>query len=120
MESLKVTIGLRLTKSQSLKNKLINLEELDERRRMAAQHIKTIQRQRKIIFDKSHKKKVLQPGMMVMIQDAMILEFPGKFNAVWIGPYLVRKVFLNNSMQLETLNEESFSTQTAGNMCKEY
>ena len=40
--------------------------------------------------------------MMVKIQDARRLEFPGKFDAVWLGPYLVREVFPNNSMQLET------------------
>ena len=39
-ESLRVAIGSRLTESQSLKNMLTDLEELDEIRRMAAQHIK--------------------------------------------------------------------------------
>ena len=36
VESLRVAIGFRLTESQSLKNRLTDLEELDERRRMAA------------------------------------------------------------------------------------
>ena len=67
VESLRVAIGSRLTGSQSLKNRLTNLEELNERRRMAAQHIEAIQRRRKIIFDKRHKKRALRPGMMVMI-----------------------------------------------------
>lgn len=35
VESLRVAIGSRLTESQSLKNMLTNLEELDEIRRMA-------------------------------------------------------------------------------------
>ena len=56
VESLRLTIGLRLTLNQSLKNRLTDLEELDERRRIAAQHIKAIQRQRKIIFNKRHEK----------------------------------------------------------------
>ena len=60
------------------------------------------------------------PGMMVMIQDARKLDFPGKFDAVWLGPYLVREAFPNNSLQLETLNGESFPTRTAGSWCKEY
>jgi len=120
VESLRVAIGSRLTDSQSLKNRLTDLEELDERRRMAAQHIEAIQRRRKITFDKRHKKRVLRPGMMVMIQDARKLEFPGKFDAVWLGPYLVREAFPNNSLQLETLNGESFPTRTSGSRCKEY
>ena len=120
VESFRVAIGARFIESQSLKNRLTDLDELDERRRMAAQHIEEIQRRRKIIFDKRHKKRALQPGMMVMIQDTRRLEFPGKFDAVCLGPYLVRKVFSNNSMQLETLNGESFLTRTAGSMCKDY
>ena len=103
-----------------MKNRLTDLEEFDERRIMVAQHIEAIQRRRKIIFNKRHKKKALRPGMMVMIQDARKLEFTGKFDAVWLGPYLVREVLSNNSMQLETLNGESFPTQTAGSRCKEY
>ena len=42
--SLHLAIDARLTESQSLKNRLTDLEELDERRRMAAQHIEAIQR----------------------------------------------------------------------------
>ena len=110
----------RLTDSQSLRNKLTTLKELDERRKMSAQHIEAIQRRREITFDKRHKKRALMPGMMIMIQDAKKLDFPGKFNAVWLGPYLVREIFPNNSVQLETLNEKSFPTRTSGSRCKEY
>ena len=44
VESLRVAISSHLTKSQSLRNRLPDLEELDERRRMPAQHIEAIQR----------------------------------------------------------------------------
>ncbi len=70
VESLRVGVNSRVTDNQSLKNRLTDLEELDERRRVATQHIKAIQRRRKNTFDKRHKKKALQLGMMVMIQDA--------------------------------------------------
>src|ERR1700738_1980908 len=39
VESLRVAIDSRLTEKQSLRNRLTDLEELDERRRTAAQHI---------------------------------------------------------------------------------
>jgi hypothetical protein len=95
VESLRVAVSTRLTDEQSLKNRLTDLEALDERRRMAAQHIEAIQRRRKITFDKRHKKRALRPGMMVMIQDARKLEFPGKFDVVWLEPYLVNEVFFS-------------------------
>ena len=62
-----MAIGSHLTENQSLNNRLTDLEKLDERRKMVAQHIEAIQRRRKIIFDKMYKKKALRPGMMVMI-----------------------------------------------------
>ena len=68
VESLRAAIGSRLTDKQFLRNRLTNLEELDERRRTAAQHIEAIQRRRKIIFDKRQKKRALQLDMMIMIQ----------------------------------------------------
>ena len=117
---LRVAVGTRLNDSQSLKNSLTDLEELDEKRRRAAQHIEAIQRRRKIIFDKRNKKRALQPCMMVMIQDAKKLDFPGKFDAVWLGPYIVKETFPNKSLQLETLNGESFPTRTVGSRCKQY
>ena len=120
VESLRVAVGTRLTNSQSLRNRLTDLKELDEQRRVVAQHIKAIQRRRKITFDKRHKKRTLHPCMMVIIYDARKLNFPGKFDAVWLGPYLVRDTFPNNSLQLETLNGESFPMRTSGSRCKQY
>ena len=48
------------------------------------------------------------------------MDFPGKFDALWLGPYVVQAVFPNNSLQLETLNGESFPDRTAGSWCKQY
>lgn len=119
-EALRIAVSFRLTDMQSLRNMLIDLEKLDEKRRVAAQNIETIQRQRKITFDKRHKKMALQTSMMVMVQDARKLDFPGKFDALWLGPYIVKKVFPNNSIQLETLNGKNFPSRTLSSRCKQY
>ena len=120
VEAFRVAVNSRLTDKQSLRNMMTDLEELDERRRVAAQNIEAIQRRRKITFDKRHKKRALQPGMMVMMQDARKLEFPGKFDTLWLGPYFLREVFANNSIHLEALNGESFPSRTSGSRCKQY
>ena len=96
------------------------MEKLDERRRMEVQHIEAIQWRRKITFDKRCKKRALRPCMMVLIQDARKLEFPDKFDAVWLGPYLVCEAFLNNFLQLETLNGKIFPTRMSGISCLYY
>ena len=120
VKSLRVAVGTRLNDNHSLKNRLTDLEELDEKRRRAAEHIEAIQRRREIIFDKRNNKRALQPCMMVMIQDGKKKYFSGKFDAVWLGPYIVKNTFPNNSLQLETLNGESFPTRTMGSRCKQY
>ena len=120
VESLRVAIGTRLNDNESLRNRLEDLEELDEKRRRAAQHMEAIQRRRKVIFDKRHKKRALERGMLVMLQDGKKKDFPGKFDAVWLGPYIVKNTWPNNSVQLETLNGQSFPTRTAGSRCKQF
>ena len=58
--------------------------------------------------------------MVVLLQDARKLIFSGKFNAVWLEPYLISEVFPNNSVQLETLTVEHFPIRTSGSRCKEH
>ncbi len=78
------------------------------------------QRQRKVYFDKKVKKRTLSAGMWVMVQDARRLEFPGKFDALWTSPYIIKEVFPNNSVQLKNLDGWEFPTRTNGGRCKEY
>ena len=120
VEALRVEVSSRLPVKQSLRNRLPYLEELDERCRVAAQHIEAIQRRRKIVFDMQNKKIALKPDMMVMMQDALKLDFPCKFDALWLGSYIVKAVFPNNSLQLETLNGKSFPCRTSGSRCKQF
>ena len=120
VQSLRIAIDERLTMAPSLVERLLMLESLDETRRASAQHVETIQRRRKLAFDKRHKTRTLLPGMLVMLQDARKIDFPGKFDAVWMGPYLIVEAYPNNSVQLQTLNGEVFPTRTSGNRCKEY
>ena len=120
VEALRVAISSRLPVKQLLRNWLTELEELDERHRVVAQNIEAIQRRRKKTFDKRNKKRAFEPGMLVMIQDARKLDFPGKFDVLWMGPYVVQAVFPNNSLQLGTLNGKSFPWRTSGSWCKQF
>ena len=88
VESSRVAIGTRLN----------DLEELNEKRRRAAQHMEAIQRRRKVIFDKRHKKRALERGMLVMLQDGKKKDFPVKFDAIWLGPYILANTWPKNSV----------------------
>ena len=69
VKSPRVAVDLRLTDKQSLRDRLVSLEALDEKRRFSNQHIESIQRRRKIIFDKRHKKRALSVGTLVLLED---------------------------------------------------
>ncbi len=116
--SLRIAIDEQLDDSQLLKDRLEKLEGLSEARRLAAQHVETVQRQRKVHFDKKVKKRTLSAGMWVMVQDARRLEFSGKFDALWTDIYIIKEVFLNNTVQLKNLDGLEFPTYTNGGRCK--
>jgi hypothetical protein len=118
--SLRIAIENRLDDSTSLKDRLAWLESLNERRQLAAQFVEVTQRRRKVAFDKRQKTRKLPPDMWVMLQDTRKLEFPAKFDALWTGPYIIKEVFPNNSVQLKTLDGVDFPTHTNGSRCKEY
>jgi hypothetical protein len=118
--SFRIAINERLDESQSLKDRLERLKGLNEARQLSAQHIETMQRRRKVQFDKRHKSRTLTPCMLVMLQDARKREFPGKFDALWLGPFVIKEVFPNNSVQLQNLDGLDFPTRTNGGRCKEY
>ena len=96
------------------------LEGLSEKRRLSAQHIETVARRRKVAFDKLHKERSFMPGTMVMLQDGTKMDFPGKFDALWLRPYWVTSIYPNNTVQLATLDGTLFPSRTNGERCKLY
>jgi RNase H-like domain found in reverse transcriptase/Integrase core domain/Integrase zinc binding domain len=118
--SLRIAIEDRWPISESIRDRVLMLEGLNETRRLSAQHIEVVQRRKKAAFDKCHKKRTLIPGTMVMLQDGKKLEFPGKFDAIWLGPYWIMEVYPNNTVQLATLDGTYFPTRTNGERCKVY
>ena len=118
--SLRLAIGERLDTTESLKNRLTKLEALNKSRQLASQHMEVTQRRRKVAFDKSNKVRVLKLSMWVMVQNARRLEFPAKFDVLWTGPYIIKEVFSNNSVQLKTIDGLDFPTRTNDGRCKEY
>ncbi len=109
-----------MDESQSLKDRLERLEGLNEARQLNAQHIETMQRRHEVQFDKRHKFRTFTPGMLVMLQNARKFEFPSKFDALWLGPFVIKEVFPNNSIQLQKLDGLDFLARTNGGRYKEY
>lgn len=58
--------------------------------------------------------------MWVLLHDDRNKDFFGKFDALWIGPYVVKEVLSIGSLQLETLEGNEFSNRVKRVWCKIY
>lgn len=56
----------------------------------------------------------------MMPQGGRKFEFLDKFEAIWLGPYWIMKVYSNNTVQLTTLGWAYSSTCTNGKCHKIY
>jgi len=98
--SLKLDVKL-LPETSILEERLIYLEHLDENRRDATTENEAHKKRVKSQYDKSVKPRVFSEGDLVLLydQDKEPLG-PGKFNSMWIGPYIVSKVLKKGAYEL--------------------
>jgi hypothetical protein len=111
--------GYRLDTSQSFEDLLAKIELLKRGRQLSAQHLETTQRRMKVVFDQCQGKWKLLTDMWVMIQSANVVPLT-KLETSWTGPYVIKEVFFNDSIQLKTLDGVDFLTRTNGRCYEEY
>ena len=76
----------------------------------------------KEIFDKKVKKDVFAVGDLVLRLDAQNDEQGkhGKFNILWIGPFIVITIMGNNTFALKNLNGEEIAGLVNGRFLKHF
>jgi hypothetical protein len=95
-------IGLDLTEAH--KQRLQQLNELDEARMSALERTTVIQQQRANWHDKHIKKKSFQKGDWALLYDSRFQDFPGKLQTRWLGPYEINEVHNNGTVTLVTID----------------
>lgn len=95
VQSLRIAVNQRIGMAESLVDQLEWLEEMDEVRRMSVQHNEAIRLRRKALFDKRQKKRIFQVGEWVLLRDDRHKDFLGKFDSLWMGPYIIQEIFEN-------------------------
>ena len=92
-------------------NRIDQLIELDEIRRKALDQSIKNQDKVKRTFDKSSRQRVFQEGDTVLLWDKS-REKPGnhgKFDNLWIGPYIIQGLAGRNSFYLNKLDGENLA-----------
>ena len=88
IKTLKTAMEENLDLTEAQRNRLNQLNELDEKRTIVVHHTPLIEQQRSKWHDRFIKKKVLCEGDLVLLYDSRFKrEFKGKLRTRWLGPY---------------------------------
>jgi hypothetical protein len=113
-----VQLGMDLTEAQ--KQRLLQINELDELRQASLHHTIVIQHQRAQWHDKFIKKKKFKVGDWALLFDSKFKYFRGKFHTRWLGPYEIDIVYDNGAIKLHTIDDERTPLMENGHMLRLY
>jgi hypothetical protein len=111
-------LGLKLDEAR--KQRVMQLNELEEIRQDALQRTILVQNQRRKWHDKYIKKKHFQSGDWALLFDSKYKNFKGKLTTRWLGPYEVETIFYNGSVRIKTIDDSQNSFIVNGHRLKVY
>lgn len=120
IQTYKTIVQLDLDLSEAQKQRMTQLNELDEIKEEAFQRTSLVQQQRSIWHDKYIKERKFQLGDWALLFDSKFKNFQGKFQTHWLGPYEVENVFDNGAVRIRTIDEEKTPLLVNGHQLKLY
>ena len=111
-----VDLNLELTEAQ--KQRVAQLNELDEIRQEAFQRTDLVQQQRATWHDKFIKRKEFALGDWALLFDSTFKNFQGKLTTRWLGPYEVVSVSGNGAVKIKTIDDQNISFLVNGHRLK--
>ncbi|XP_059076702.1 uncharacterized protein LOC131875973 [Cryptomeria japonica] len=107
-KTLRTALQLNLTVSEAQKDHIMQLNALDELRKMVVQHTYIIQHQRDKWHDKHIKERKFKCRDWALLYDLRYKDTMGKPQTCWLGPYEIVEVFQNGAVQLATIEQVRF------------
>lgn len=111
---------MRLDLSEAQKQRLEQLNELDEIRQDAVQRARIVQQERAKWHDKYIKEKKFQAGDWALLFDSKFKDFLGKFQTHWLGSYEIEDVFNNAAVRIRTIDGSKIHLPVNGHRLKIY
>ncbi|XP_062080756.1 uncharacterized protein LOC133785546 [Humulus lupulus] len=90
------------------KNRLMELNELDEFQNEAYENARIYKEKSKAFHDKQILRKDFQPGDKVLLFNSRFKLFPGKLKSRWSGPYTVVVSFPYGAVQIHNEKTRNF------------
>ena len=111
---------LHVDVEQARKDRLLQLNKLEEHRLMAIQHQEIQKQQQKAWHDRNIKNKNLSVGDLALLYNSRVKGKPKKLHTEWMGPYVVEEIHPNGSVRLKTLQGLVFRKLVNGARLKRY
>ena len=118
--SLRIALENKLGVMESSRERLHNLNKLEETRLLAQWATEVTQNRRKAWHDKHLKLNRFQPGQLVLKYDGHNEIKLGKFKVKWVGPYQIREVEDNGAIKLWSLDGQEILEIVNGLKLKRY
>ncbi|XP_057834097.2 uncharacterized protein LOC131044721 [Cryptomeria japonica] len=119
-KTLRTTIALDMTMSAAQQERLLQLNALDEIRKLALQHKEIIQNQCMKWHDRYIKEKTFKLGDWVLLYDSSYKDNLGKSQTHWLGPYEVIETFSNGAVRLSIIDLIKFKLLVNGHRLRLY
>ena len=87
--------------TQAGKQRLLQLNELDELRRESYESSRIYKERLKLFHDKTIARKTFEPNQKVLLYSSRLHLFPGKLRSHWTGPFIVKVVFPYGAVEIE-------------------
>lgn len=120
IKTLRTTLQVNLDLDTTQKQRLNQLNELEEKRLDVIHQTNIIQQQSAKWHERFIKKKKFQKGDWALLYDSRFKEFKGKLCTRWIGPYEVDAVFNNGIVNLATIDSARTPLHANGHRLRLY
>jgi hypothetical protein len=107
--TLRTTTELDMNLQSTQRERLSQLNSLDEYMMQSLFNTEVVQQQRKYYHDKNIKYNKFKEGDWDLLYDSRFKDFKGKLMTRWLGPYIIEKCYDNGSFQIRTIDEEGIS-----------
>ncbi|XP_057862521.1 uncharacterized protein LOC131070878 [Cryptomeria japonica] len=107
-KTLRTALQLNMNLFGAQRARFMQLNALDEVRKMSLQHIEVVQNQRTRWHDKYITERKFKSRELALLYDSRYKDSLGKLQTCWLGPYEVVEVFQNGSVQLATIDPDKF------------
>lgn len=116
----KIAADLGIDLNEAQKERIMQLNQLDEMRQQAEERAILMQQQRKQWHDAHIKKKQFKEGDWALLFDFKFRDHKAKFTTHWMGPYKIVQVYENGSIKLTIIDGEGNTFIVNGHRLKLY